>query len=121
MNITLNIPDQVWTEDPSYQKYFELLQQMVNRLAMSHYKYGPIEDNAVIGEVDEMLSGRKRLWMYDGIGPEAEGKKGNTGNVENLLDAANFFLIETMFPKHVKSHFKAQTSEQSPGLTRVEC
>ncbi|HEY6766609.1 MAG TPA: hypothetical protein VI386_17760 [Candidatus Sulfotelmatobacter sp.] len=94
MEITIKIPDQVWREDQTYVKYFETLQQMVNRMAVSHFKYGPIDTNAEMCGVDEMLSGRKRLWMYDGIGPEVDGKKGNTGNAENLLDAANFFIID---------------------------
>jgi hypothetical protein len=119
MKIEINIPDQVWSEDPTYLQYFRLLQAMVDRMAMSHFKYGRVDNNAKLAEVDEMKSGRKRLWMYDGIGDEAEGKKGNTGNTENLLDAANFFIIEAIFPKHPKAKFKAQTSEQSPGLTFV--
>lgn len=120
MEITIKIPDQVFAEDPTYAEYFVKIQEMVNRMAVSHFKYGRVDDNAKLASVDEVLSGRKRLWMYDGIGPSADGKKGNTGNTENLLDAANFFIIESIFPKHVKAHFAAQTSAQSPGLTYAE-
>ena len=105
MQIVLTIPDQVWNEDPTYSIFFEKLQEMVNRMAMSHYKYGRIDNNAKLGLIDEMKSGRKRLAMYE-----------ETGNTENLLDAANFFVIEATYPQHPKAHFKAQTSKQSPGL-----
>lgn len=116
MEITLRIPDQVYNEDPTYAEYFKILQAMIDRMAVSHFKYGRLDDNAKTGMVDEMLCARKRMWMYDGIGPQAEGKRGDTGNVENLYDAANFVIIEAMFPQHGAAHFKAQRSQDSPGL-----
>lgn len=120
MEITIKIPDQVYEEDSTYKEYFKVIQAMVDRMSVSHFKYGCIDENAQLAEVDEMLSGRKRLWMYDGQGPKVEGKKGNTGNIENLYDAANFFIIESIFPKHPNAFFKAQSSAQSPGLTYKE-
>lgn len=94
---------------------------------MSHYKYGRVDDNAKLAEVNEFRSGVKRLTMYndafldpDSTWGEEDRKPQNTGNTENLLDAANFFVIEYIFPKHPKAHFKAQTSAQSPGLTYQE-
>lgn len=117
MEITIKIPDQVYKEDPTYKKYFEGLQMMVNRMAVSHFKYGRIDHNA--GKIDEMKSGRQRLWMYDGKGPRAGNKEGNTGNTENLLDAANFFLIEFTHPQHRKAEFRAQSASESPGLVKA--
>jgi hypothetical protein len=105
MQIILTIPDQVYSEDPAYTKYFEILQGMVNRMAVSHYKYGPIKPNATTCEVDELASARKRERMYL-----------ETGNTENLWDEANFVIIEAMFPQHEKAHFRSQTSAESPGL-----
>jgi len=123
LDITIKIPDQVWNEDPSFVLYFQKVQAMVDRMAMSHFKYGPIDTNAVIGEVNETKSGLQRVSMYDPsfinqdeVWAGKTPKSVNTGNTENLLDAANFFVIEAMFPKHSKAHFKAQTTVQSPGL-----
>lgn len=115
MQITLQIPDQVYKEDSDFKRYFEGLQLMVNRMAMSHYKYGIMSDNVEKG-CDDMTGGRERLFMYDGVGESARGKKGNTGNTENLLDAANFFIIEWLFPRHPKAKFRPQDSSESPGL-----
>jgi hypothetical protein len=130
MKIEIEIPDQVWNEDPTYSAYFKGVQEEVNRMAVSHYKYGRVDDNAKLSEVDELRSGLKRLLMYstkgftreqiDLIWGEDRRKPLNTGNTENLLDANNFFRLEFLFPKHPRAHFKAQTSTQSPGLTFVE-
>lgn len=109
MDITLRIPDQVWNEDPTYPEYFKALQAMVDRMAMSHFKYGRIDNNAKCAEVDEIASGMQRMDMYN-----------LTGNIENLYDAANFFVIESVYPKHKKAHFKSQTSSESPGLIYKE-
>lgn len=120
MEVKINIPDQVWQEDPQYVRYFEALQFMVNRMAVSHFKYGPIGDKCKIPGIDDMQGGRVRLCMYDGIGPQPDYKDINTGNTENLLDAANFFVLEHLFPKHKRAHFRAQTSAESPGLAYKE-
>jgi hypothetical protein len=39
-----------------------------------------------------------------------------TGNTEFLADVANFAMIEFMYPKHSKAHFKDTDSNESPGL-----
>ncbi len=110
--------------------YFKAVQEEVNRMAVSHYKYGRVDDNAKLAEVDEFRSGLKRLSMYNAqyfttdtlrlIWGEDKRKPLDTGNTENLLDANNFFRLEHLFPKHPNSHFKSQTSAQSPGLTYKE-
>ncbi len=120
MDITITIPDQVWQEDKDYPRYFEAIQFMVNRMAMSHFKYGIMGEKCQMPGLDDMLGGRKRLCMYDGIGPEPENKPIDTGNTENLLDAANFFILEHLYPKHSKAHFRAQSSKESPGLAYRE-
>lgn len=123
MEIKIQIPDQVYNEDPTYAEYFTKVQAMVDRMAMSHYKYGRVDDNAKLAEVDELKNALQRISMYDPanilqapIWP-SKAKEVSTGNTENLLDAANFLIIEAIFPKHPKAFFKAQTSAQSPGLT----
>jgi hypothetical protein len=116
MKIEIDFPEQCLAEDKDFVRYFEALQGMANRMAMSHFKYGVMAKNVAKG-CDDMKGGRERLWMYDGVGePSTRGKEGNTGNTENLLDAANFFVIEYLFPRHPDPHFKAQTTEESPGL-----
>jgi hypothetical protein len=124
MKITINIPDQVYQQDPAYKKYFEALQMMVNRMAVSHYKYGKINGNGPA--VDELKSGLQRAAMYDTrylkskkIWQGRTPKPLNTGNTENLIDAANFMLLEYMFPKHRDAEFEAQPSSASPGLAKA--
>ena len=108
MQVTIEIPDQIWNEDPTYAEYFKGMQEEVNRMAVSHYKYGRVDDNAKLASVDEVRSGLKRLLMYstqgftkdqiDIIWGEDKRKPLNTGNTENLLDANNFFRLEFLFP-----------------------
>ena len=103
MKFEMHIPDQVIDEEPELREYFNALQQMVNRMATSHYKYGNMSD-----KFPESASGSKgvanRMAMY-----------GESGNTENCLDAANYAVIEFLFPGHEKAHFRAQTTQESPG------
>jgi hypothetical protein len=128
MIVEIRIPDQVYNEDPTYVSFFKQLQAMVDRMSVSHFKYGPIHSNATadLGNVDEFKNGLQRLSMYNSemldlkeVWKDRKRKTLNTGNTENLLDAANFFIIESLFPRHDKAHFRAQTSTQSPGLDYI--
>lgn len=143
MEITLKLTDSGFATDPDFGRFVEALQMMLNRMDVSHHKYGVIVDSQKHGDVDAALTGRQRLTMYDGknrddscdcgIGDVPDGEAGpdhetvcflkrkkvpkaGTGNTENLLDAANCFVIEHLFPRHKKAHFKAQTSADSPGI-----
>jgi hypothetical protein len=131
MEVKLKFPDTWYDKDPkSYDRFFEALQLMLNRMAMSHEKYqGERTMDDVVEAIDEIKSALKRITMYEDtsyIGevwdgePMILGKKGgkplNTGNTENLLDAANMLVIEFCFPKHPKAKFKSQTTKESPGL-----
>ena len=103
MIFEIHIPDDVIEAEPELRDYLEVLQLMTNRLAMSHYKYGNMSDkfpdsaNAADGVT-------KRMAMY-----------AESGNTENCLDAANYAVIEYLFPSHKKAHFRAQASHESPG------
>jgi hypothetical protein len=103
MKFEISIPDQVVKEEPELLNYITALQQMANRMAMSHFKYGCMSDtfpdnaNAAAGVA-------KRMEMYE-----------QSGNTENCLDAANYAVIEHLFPSHKKAHFRAQASHESPG------
>lgn len=145
INVGLTFPKSCWLDDPEgYRAYFTALQEMANRMAMSHAKYQqravPPTMEAAVEGVDEMASARHRMAMYDGKGVEcdcsfnANGSEDgdhqvscklmlkplNTGNTENLLDASNMLVIERIFPKHAKAHFKSQKSSDSPGLSFQE-
>lgn len=103
MIFEINIPDQVIDEEPEMRLYLAALQLMVNRMAMSHFKYGNMSDkfpdsaNAAVGV-------KTRMALYE-----------NSGNTENCLDAANYAVIEYLFPSHGKAHFRAQAAHESPG------
>lgn len=137
MKFVLEFPDSCYNEDKKhYDLFVNALQMMLNRMAMSHNKYQKGRPmNEVVEAIDEIKSAVQRLSMYDnrllgtlgcncGPAPYQECapncflnlKKVNTGNTENLLDAANMLVIEFIFPKHPKAKFKAQTSADSPGL-----
>jgi len=86
------------------EEYWTNLQNMANRMAFSEQKYGPVED-AYPDKVDAIACLKERLAMYE-----------EDGNIEWLLDVANFAVIEAMFPSHEDGHFRATDSDESPGL-----
>jgi hypothetical protein len=68
-----------------------------NQMEMSFYKYGPMEENYKTEKtIDAIGSLEKRLQKYK-----------DTGNTEFLADIANFAMIEFMYPRHEKAHYKA--------------
>lgn len=82
----------------------DFVQKMRNRIAMSHFKYGWMKDTyPEIGNAIASL--KERLELYE-----------KTGNLEYLIDVANFAMIETMYPRHPKAHFEATDSDKSPGV-----
>ena len=85
----------------------EFISLMKNRMVASFCKYGPVAENCGRKEqtIDEIKSLKKRLELYE-----------KTGNTEWLVDVANFAMIEFMFPRHEKAHFKATDSDESPGV-----
>lgn len=103
MKFTIDIPDQVIDEEPELNLYLAALQLMANRMATSHYKYGNMSDKFPDSAVaaDGVT---KRMAMY-----------AESGNTENCLDAANYAVIEHLFPGHKKAHFRAQAAHESPG------
>src|SRR5690348_10967484 len=104
MKYELEIEDKFLEEDPDAALFLRGIQQMLNRMAFSHFKYGPMRDKYP-ESASAIDSAERRHKMYE-----------ESGNTENCLDAANFYVIEYVRPSHRKAHFKAQTSEQSPGL-----
>lgn len=104
IQLKLELPQQVLDEDPDMDNFVTFIQQMLNRMAMSHFKYGNMADKYP-HNANALSSGQKRVHLYQ-----------KTGNIEHLLDAANFFVIEALFPSHENAHFKAESSKDSPGL-----
>lgn len=84
------------------------LQGMLNRMAVSGFKYGPVAD-AYPGKVDALASLAQRIEKYL-----------ETHNTEFLIDAANFAMIEFMRPQFEDAFFAATDSDQSPGLITRE-
>lgn len=77
---------------------------MVKRILTSHHKYGPA--NQVYPHQKRAIDNvHKRLLFYK-----------ETGNTEWLIDAANFCMLEYMFPSHPDSHYRPTDSDESPGL-----
>lgn len=79
------------------------VQGMKDRMVMSFYKYGYVRD-ALPHKVDAIASLTDRLRKY-----------AETGNTEFLMDAANLAMMEYMYPRHPKAHFRATDSDESPG------
>lgn len=97
MKITLpaNVPSSEFSE--------EFLLGMVDRMAMSYYKYGPVA-NGFPKQVDAIGTLKDKLKAYE-----------NTGNTEWLMDVANYAMIEFMHPRHPKAHFRPTDSRESNG------
>jgi hypothetical protein len=98
-----NHPDIIKKLKTQYSNRF--WEGMKARMEMSYFKYGDVEDAK---NTDAIASLYQRLDKYK-----------ETGNTEFLMDAANFAMIEFMFPKNSLAHFKATDSDQSPGRTTV--
>lgn len=73
-------------------------------MLQSHYKYGWVSDSYP-ELVDAIACLEQRLELY---------KK--DGNIDHLIDVANFAMIESMHPRHPNAHFERLSSDQSPGL-----
>lgn len=87
----------------------DFVQKMRNRVAVSHYKYGWVNDTYP-HLADAIASLEQRLALFK-----------ETGNTEYLVDVANFAMIEFMHPRHPKAHFKSTDSDRSPGLIGTSC
>ena len=71
------------------------MQKMMNGMGMSFFKYGPVRDNYpdpvdAVASLENALVGYKR-----------------TGNLDFLVDVANYAMIEHMRPSHDDAHTKA--------------
>jgi hypothetical protein len=81
----------------------QFMRGMVARMEMSYFKYGDLKD-AYPEKIDAMACLQQRLEQYE-----------KTKNTECLIDAANFCMIEFMFPRLEGASFVPTDSDQSPG------
>ena len=86
----------------------QFIDGMMNRILMSHYKYGWMSKTYGNKLASAIGSLEMRLDIY---------KK--TGNTEMLVDIANFAMIEFLYPQHKNAHFRSLSSEESPGLDGI--
>jgi hypothetical protein len=89
------------------------VQGMADRMAVSFHKYGPVEE-AYPAKVDALATLQTKLELYL-KGGFIKGAKIEPGNTEYLIDAANYCMIEFMYPKHPDAFFKATDSSGSNG------
>lgn len=101
MKIELQWPDSI----PPGQFSQEFLQGMLNRLAVGYYNYGPVRR----GTYDWIASLILRLNRYQ-----------ESHNSENLIDAANYAMLEFLYPLDPHSHFWATDKRGSPGAVTVD-
>ena len=82
----------------------EFVEKMKNAMLLSHHKYGYVSQT-----YPELAQGYKcikeRLELYE-----------KTHNTEHLVDAANFCMIEFMFPTFADAQYIVTDSDKSPGL-----
>jgi len=87
-----------------YSEEFDTLRK--NRMVISYHKYGAMRANYKTEKaIDAIKSMEMRIQKYK-----------DTGNTEFLVDAANFAMIEYIYPQHPKAHFRATDSGESPGV-----
>jgi hypothetical protein len=83
----------------------QFLQGMADRMSVSFYKYGPVKTSTS----DHIKSLEQRLERYK-----------EDGNLEWLMDAANFAMIEFMVPRHPQAHYSPTDSSESPGRVTLD-
>lgn len=81
----------------------DFIQGMLNRMAVSFFKYGKILDAFPL-RVNAIQSMQDRLEAYK-----------TTKNKEYLIDAANFLMIEFIAPSFFGTFFKPTDSDGSIG------
>lgn len=93
-----------WREDWS-ERFIEL---MMNRVQVSHFKYGSVRKNYRTGNIDALATLQRCVDKYR-----------ETGNTEYLADAANYLMFEFMFPQVPGASFKGTDSKESAGIVGI--
>lgn len=80
----------------------EFVKLMQDAMCNSYFKYGPVKDGYP-DKVNAIESLEERLRQFK-----------MTGNIEFLVDVANFAMIEFMFPAHPEAYYQHEFNG-SPG------
>lgn len=104
MKIELEFPEEI--TEPLIS--VEFLQGMLDRMAVSYFKYGPVTPEA-IAKCDMRATTQLRFDRYH-----------DDHNTEWLMDVANFAMIEFMCPSYADSHFRATEGAESPGVVAAD-
>ena len=86
-----------------YSKKFDEIRKA--SMVQSFFKYGPARKNYINGNCNALASMENCIKKYQ-----------DTGNTEYLTDAANYLMLEFMYPQHEKAHYKRTGSDDSAGL-----
>ena len=86
-----------------YSEKFDEIRK--NSMVQSYFKYGPARKNYANGNCNALASMENCIKKYK-----------DTGNTEYLTDAANYLMLEFMYPQHEKAHYKRTSSDDSAGL-----
>jgi hypothetical protein len=87
---------------PEGQFSEEFIRKMMARIVFGFYRYGQSKQYAENSSYNIIETIKKRLQAYV-----------ETGNKEHLVDAANFIMIEYMYPQHKNVHFESVEEEDS--------
>ncbi len=93
---------------PETEVSVRFFQGMMNRMAVSYYKYGPVAEGYP-EKVNALESLQQRIGFYK-----------ETKNIEYLIDAANFAMIEFMHPSYKDAFFEGTDTDRSPGRTSID-
>ncbi len=74
-------------------------------MVQSFFKYGAARKNYVNGNCNALASMENCIKKYK-----------DTGNTEYLTDAANYLMLEFMYPQHKNAHYKRTGAEDSAGF-----
>lgn len=83
-----------------YQFSEDFVRKMKARVFVGFHRYGQSKQYAIENKYDILETIKKRLEKYR-----------ETGNQEHLVDAANFIMIEYMYPQHPNAHFESVEEE----------
>lgn len=88
----IEMPEGQWDE--------EFIAKMQARMFVGFFRYGDTKRYAESGRYDIIKTIEKYLGLYK-----------EDGNMEHLVNMANYMMIEFMYPQHPNAHFKSIEEE----------
>ena len=86
----------------------DFVRKMKARVFVAFHRYGPSKRNSETNWFDVVKTVKARLDLYE-----------QTGNKEHLVDAANFIMVEFMYPQHSNAHFECGAEEEGDRSGRI--